>query len=123
MSFQLFITKFLAFFFGCFVCHWLQLRFGVIPVAAAALTGFAGSFLHLPKFYDRKALHAALYAGSFAGMTSSHILLGLPYLLLISMIGTILFLWSRPYLNGFGGKLGTISFLSALAVMLWRSVW
>lgn len=120
---QLYSLKFIAFFGGCLVCYLLQEEVGIAPAMASALTGLVGSFLHFPKVYEKKGLHAAIYSGSFAGMCSQEILQHPLHLLLLSLIGTGVYLLLKPKFLGFGGKLGTVSFLASMFTLMARSVW
>lgn len=120
---KLYVLKFIAFFAGALGCYVLQLYFGFTSVLAAALIGFAGSFLHFPKVYERKGLHSAIYAGSFAGMCSLELVQSSTEIIFLSSIGSFLYLASKPHGNGFGGKLGTISFLSSVIFFLAKSAW
>lgn len=120
---KLFISKFIAFFGGCFVCYLLQKELGLSAVAASASTGFIGSFLHFPRYYEKNGLHAAIYAGTFAGMCSFSILESPVHIMAVSLIGAGLYLISRPYAVGIGGKLGTISFISGLIFLLSKGAW
>lgn len=120
---KLFISKFIAFFGGCFLCFFLQKEFGLTPVLACAGTGFVGSFLHFPRYYEKNGLHSVIYAGTFAGMCSPAILKSPWHIMCLSMIGVTLYLLSKPYVKGIGGKLGTISFISGLIFLLSGSLW
>ena len=120
---KLFISKFIAFFGGCFVCCMLQKEFGFSAVVASAATGFVGTFLHFPRFYEKNGLHSAIYAGTFAGMCSPQLLENHYQVCFISLIGSALYLLSLPYVKGIGGKLGTISFISSLIFFLSKGVW
>ena len=120
MSLRLLITQTIAFYLGCLTCYILQIQFHFHPVTSAALTGFAGSFLHFPSFYEKKGLHALIYAGAFAGMCSITHLPTHVEVATLSFIGAIIFILSRPYANGLGGRLGTISFISSACFYLLR---
>lgn len=118
---NLFLTKSIAFYLGCLSCYSLQVEGHLSSVAAAALTGFVGSFLHFPKFFEKKNLHAAIYAGAFAGMCSRTILANHNDIMIISLIGAFLFVVSRSLGNGFGGRLGTIAFVASIVFSVLRS--
>jgi hypothetical protein len=115
---KVFIIKFTAFYFACLLCFTLQTSFGFSPVLSSALIGFAGSFYWFSTEVEKSGIHAVIYAGSFAGMASVKYLTGTGHILLISLIGTSLYLWSKPHLKGFGGKLGTIAFISTLIMII-----
>jgi len=82
------------------------------PIISASLVGFIASFA--PKIDKEslilKELPAAVYCGSFVGMTSLQVAPDIKFILFAGFIaGTILML-SKNIFNGFGGKLGTIAF-------------
>lgn len=120
---RLYSLKFVAFFGGCLVCYLLQVEAGIPPAMASAMTGLAGSFLHFPKMYEKKGLHAAIYSGSFAGMCSQEILQHPLHVFFLSLIGTGIYLLFKPKFLGFGGKLGTVSFLASIFFLMAKSVW
>jgi hypothetical protein len=120
---RLYSLKFAAFFGGCLACYLFQVRAGISPVMSAALTGFIGSFLHFPKLYEKKGLHAAIYSGSFAGMCSLELVKHPGHVLYLSLIGTSIYLLLKPKFNGFGGKLGTVSFIASIIFLVTKSVW
>ncbi len=119
---KIFIIKFIAFYFACLLCFTLQTVFGFSAVLAASLIGFIGSFYWFSNKVEKSGIHAVIYAGSFAGMASAEFLSGPGHILLISLIGTGLYLWSKPHLKGFGGKLGTIAFISTaiMIIIQWK---
>jgi len=120
---QLFPLKFVAFFTGCLSCYLLQVKAGISPALAAALTGLVGSFIHLPKFYEKKGLHAAIYSGSFAGMFFPELIRHPLHILILSIIGTAIYLLLKPKFLGFGGKLGTVSFIASFLFLISQSLW
>ncbi|QDK42278.1 hypothetical protein DOM21_12660 [Bacteriovorax stolpii] len=115
---KVFVTKFLAFYLSCLLCYTLQTRFGFSPVLSSALIGFVGSFYWFSKDIEKSGIHAVIYAGSFAGMAHTEYLSGPGHIFFISLIGTSLYLWSRPHLSGFGGKLGTVAFVTTIIVII-----
>jgi hypothetical protein len=119
---QLFLTKTLLFYLGCLACYVLQREIHLTAVTAAALTGLVGSFLNFPKFYETKSLHSVIYAGAFAGMCSPEILTSHTDIALLSIIGGALYLTTRSYAQGFGGKLGLVSFISSLLFLALRQI-
>ncbi len=119
---RLYALKLLAFFSGCLMCFSLQ-KAGITPALASALTGFSGSFLHFPKMYEKKGLHAAIYSGSFAGMCSAELVQHPLHLFFLSLIGTAVYLFMKTRVLGFGGKLGAVSFVASGFFFLAKSVW
>ncbi len=122
MDFGLYLRKFAAIYLGCFSCCLLRLHAHVPAVAASAAVGLAGTFLPFPERFDRKSIQAAIYAGSFVGMSAPELLSAHAYILLASAVGAIVYVLARPHFNGFGGRLGAIALVSSLALLLIRTV-
>lgn len=108
---------------ACYTCNLLQTSYKFSPVLAAATVGFTGSFYHFSKWVEKQGIHAVIYAGAFAGMCSPEYLSSPQYVFLVSFIGAALYLISKPHLKGFGGKLGTIAFISTVFLVALRSLW
>lgn len=119
---QIFVIKFLAFYVGCMFCVGLQTQLNLNPVLSSAMVGFLGTFFHLPNL-DSKRLHSAIYSGSFAGMCTVQVLKGQEQIIIVSVLGAFLYLLSEKYLIGYGGKLGTIAFVSCAFILLSQSLW
>lgn len=79
---------------------------GVPAVIASSFFGLVG-YLLIRKF------EIALYCGSFAGMVSGA-MFNISEVLLLSLICAFIYLLTKPLFSGYGGKLGTIAFLSSL---------
>jgi hypothetical protein len=120
---KIFALKFSAFFIACYCCSLLQTHYAFSPVMAAATVGFIGSFYHFSHWVEKQGIHAIIYAGAFAGMCSPEYLSSPQYVLLVSFIGAGLYLITKSHLRGFGGKLGTIAFISTVVLAALRSVW
>ena len=123
MIYKLYVLKFMAFFAGCYACYFFQVAGGQSAVVSAALVGFICSFLHFPKLYEKKGLHAAIFSGGLAGMCSRATLESPLHVCLLSLIGAGIYVLARPHADGIGGKLGTIAFLSCAIFFLARGVW
>ncbi len=80
---------------------------GAGAVIASAVVGLAGGML-FPKY------GAAIYCGSFVGMSAKAILPDASALLLASSVAGVVFVMSENTLNGIGGKLGTIAFIGSV---------
>ncbi|AYF43943.1 MULTISPECIES: hypothetical protein [Halobacteriovorax] len=102
-----FLYKLGAFFLGCLFCFILHSKAGWSPVLASASVGLIGSFLPV-----NSNMRAAIYSGSFAGMCSSELVSNYWEIFGISLIGAVIYLYSLKLFQGFGGKLGTIAFVS-----------
>lgn len=120
---KIFALKFSAFFIACYSCSLLQTHYGFSAVMAAASVGFIGSFYHFSHWVEKQGIHAVLYAGAVSGMCSPQYLSSPQYVLLVSFIGVGLYLVSKPHLTGFGGKLGTIAFISTVMLVALRGLW
>lgn len=114
----LFLPCFFGFFTGCMTCHLLITRAGTDAVTAAALAGFAGTFIPLPKQADKDGLRAVIYTGAFAGMCSSNVI-GTPMQVpLVSLVGAVIYLALTPFFQGIGGKLGTVAFAATALILM-----
>ena len=114
---KFFLLKYIAFFSGCVACFTLHTQFAVPAVIASCLTGLIGSFIPFPKQYANHP-YAAVYAGSFAGMCSQGLINTYWELAIISFIGASLYVLTTKHFNGFGGKLGSIAFVSVALFVL-----
>lgn len=114
---KLYLLKFSAFYFACLTCWILQTQFGFSPVLSSALIGFSGSFV------PHKGVQAVIYAGSFAGMCSPEYLNTDGTIFVMSIVGSSVYLFSKPHFTGFGGRLGTIAFISSVVVIMTRNLW
>lgn len=96
--------------FGAIATYILQ-RFGLSIVVASCIVGLLGAmtghFLELPQ------LSIVIFAGSFVGMTSTAIG-SIPLILLAGALTGLFFKLSSNIFVGFGGRLGTIAFLSTV---------
>ncbi len=101
--------------FAIGAANWLTLVLnhtaGMGAVIASAVVGLAGGIL-FPKY------GAAIYCGSFVGMSSRAILPDSSALLISSLITGAVFALSEHTLNGIGGKLGTIAFIGSVVTGL-----
>jgi hypothetical protein len=77
-------------------------------VLASSFTGLLGYF------FIRKR-DVAIYCGSFAGMVSVS-LFGFLEVTVLAIICAFIFILTKPLFKGYGGKLGTIAFMSSLIV-------
>ncbi|NVK66332.1 MAG: hypothetical protein HWE22_17195 [Flavobacteriales bacterium] len=120
---ELFLTPFLvAAATGLTYYISVDLRLG--PVIASAAIGLAASYLpNLVELFRKRSnivntLPAAIYCGTFAGMSSSFVA---PDYFVVSYIGLAtgaIYMLTRQALNGVGGKLGTIAFGGVFIVSL-----
>ncbi|MBN2540606.1 MAG: hypothetical protein JXB08_03670 [Bacilli bacterium] len=73
----------------------------------------ASSFIGLVGFLFLRKYQVAIYCGSFAGMVSVA-LFGFEEVVVLALICAFIFILTKPLFFGYGGKLGTIAFMSSL---------
>ncbi|MCK8096776.1 hypothetical protein [Pseudoalteromonas sp. 1CM17D] len=95
----------------------MHTTFALPLVISAALTGLIGSFIPFPAQFKNHP-YAAIYAGSFAGMCSTHLITSYWEIAIISVIGASLYVLTINMFTGFGGKLGSVAFASVALFML-----
>lgn len=91
---------------GVFVTYSIVHFFGVSAVLASSFTGLLG-YLFLRKH------EVAVYCGSFAGMVSVA-LFNYYEVTVLALICAFIFILTKPLFSGYGGKLGTVAFISSL---------
>lgn len=89
----------------------LSVHAGLGPVLASSVVGIAGA-VFVPKYA------AAVFCGSFVGMSSPDVYSHAAVMLLAGGVAGVVFVLVKPVLNGFGGKLGTIAFAGTLIAAL-----
>ncbi len=89
---------------GALAAYTLAHDVGLGPVVAAGVVGIC-AHLVAPQYA------AAVYAGSFVGMTSDLLLLTHAEVLLASLVSGLVYTLTRPIFSGVGGKLGTIALI------------
>ena len=82
--------------------HYLELS----AVVASSLVGTAGFFIF-------KRYQVPIYCGSFAGMVSV-VLFDFFEVGILALVCGLIFVLTKPLFAGYGGKLGTIAFMSSL---------
>jgi len=85
----------------------LTYTLGLSAVVASALVGLIGG-VFFPTY------SAAIFCGSFVGMSSQAILADIAALFLSSLIAGVLYAMSEQWFDGIGGKLGTIAFIGSV---------
>ncbi|WP_083432129.1 hypothetical protein [Christiangramia salexigens] len=97
---------------GATTTYLVNLKFETGSVLAAAGIGLLGSFLPDIKKDSNilKSLPAAIYCGTFTGMTSPMLAEGIEFILISGSLTGLLLVMSKNILIGFGGKLGTVAF-------------
>ncbi len=114
---RFFLIKYLAFLLGCATSFVLHAQFAVPIVLSAAIPAFIGSFIPVREPYGVHP-RAAVYAGCFAGMCSAELISSYWQLSLLALIGTSLYALTMNMFQGFGGKLGSVAFVSVALFML-----
>ncbi|MFV8224330.1 hypothetical protein [Christiangramia aquimixticola] len=96
---------------GGVLTYFLQIKYNLSAVLAAALIGLAGSFIpDLDRNRDfLKKLSPAVYCGAFVGMTSSYFA-SYTFVILAATVAGVLLIMSKNTLLGMGGKLGSVAF-------------
>lgn len=117
---QTWSLQFLFFFLGCFICLFIQNRFQLPSVVAAALIGFVGSFIPESRHIESIHVHSLLYMGAFVAMGSRVVDMHWLQIGLISVLGTAFYLLLSPYFKGFGGRLGMYAFITSILGLLIR---
>jgi hypothetical protein len=95
---------------GVVVTYELTFLFSVSTVITSAGVGILGYFL-----FKKHAM--AIYCGSFAGMTSSQILNHYE-IIVLALICAVVYLFVKTIFDGYGGRLGTIAFVSTTITVL-----
>jgi len=104
------IKVILASVWGALFTYILYEFLGFNNVIAASVTGiFAGL---IAPFYA-----APCYMGAFVGMVSSEVIKNIFLLVSAGFLAGFLFIGSKKYFSGFGGKLGAMAFISILIVV------
>ncbi len=105
------VYEFLGVFIGgilaCIICRDFKLG----AVVGASLVGII-AYLVVPKYA------VPVYCGAFVGMTSNALLFTRSEVAIASAIAGIIFVLSSYVFGGFGGKLGTIAFISTIITSL-----
>ncbi len=117
-----YLTVFIFCAAGCYSCFGLQKYLNIPSFYASALVGLIGSFLPHSRYYDSKRLIACIYCGSFASMCSLTFFTSPADIFILCFLTGCYFLLLGNYFRGFGGKLGTIGFLSSLSFIIFKGI-
>lgn len=101
------LLDFLGVVVGAWVTYLLSVDLELGPVIASALVGLLGGLV-LP------TQSAAIYCGSFAGMSSAALLANGVEMLLAAVVAGLVYVLASGTLAGFGGKLGTTAFVGTV---------
>lgn len=106
---------FIVFIIGSLGTYFIDTQYKISAVVASALLGLTFGLI-LPNVFDNgQSLAVALFCGTFIGMSTTTKLTSRISVMVASLIGTIIFLYTAPYFAGLGGKLGLIAFGSTIA--------
>jgi hypothetical protein len=90
------------------------------PVVGSALVGLVAGLLAPAVVPGGETLAAAAFCASFVGMSRPDRLGGTPAVGAAGLVSGALFVGAAPRFVGFGGKLGTVAFVSCLVVAAGR---
>lgn len=97
---------------GALATFFLQREYDISAVVAAAVIGLVASLLPYIKrdsnFLEK--IPAAVYCGTFVGMTFPGIIGSYLSISLAAIIAGFILIYTRKNLIGYGGKLGTVAF-------------
>ena len=114
-SIELQYDVFIVFIIGSLGTYFINSRYKISGVVASSLLGITFGLI-LPNIFDNgRSLAVALFCGTFIGMSTATKLTTRVSVLIASIIGTIIFLYTTPYFAGLGGKLGLIAFGASIA--------
>ena len=107
------IKNIIFFALGALCCYFLHTYTSVDSVTSSALVGLIFSFVF-------KKDQTTIYCGSFAGMSTKVFMINNIWFIPVCFLGGLIFFYTKNHLLGFGGKLGTIAFISVSSLLLIR---
>lgn len=119
---ELWLFKFFCFLSGCWLCFYIQSELHVSAVIAAASIGLLSTFTPNNRRIEAVHIQSTIYSGAFVAMGSRLDQTSVWQLLLVSLIGSTLYLVLDRYVKGLGGKLGLIAFVSTILSLLLRAL-
>lgn len=106
---------FIVFIIGSIGTYLINEQYNIGVVTASGLLGLTFALILPNIFSNGHSLAVALFCGTFIGMSTTSKLSTRVSVMVASLIGTIIFLYTAPYFAGLGGKLGLIAFGSTVA--------
>lgn len=106
------------FFLGSFLTMEISHGLSISNIPVGCAIALAAGFLPGMKSVSNTDIQALVYSGCFAGMCSKEIAPHALSLLIVSIFGALIYTYSKNHFHGYGGKLGTIAFLSVSANLL-----
>lgn len=106
---------FLVFIIGALGTYFINEHYKIGVVIASSLLGLTSGLILPNVLSNGSSLAVALFCGTFIGMSAAKKLSTRVSVVVASIIGTIIFLYTAPYFAGLGGKLGLIAFGSSIS--------
>ena len=106
---------FIVFIIGSLGTYFINKKYKIGSIVASSLLGLTFGLILPNVFSDGNSLAIALFCGTFIGMSTTSKLSTSISVIIASIIGTIVYLYTAPYFAGLGGKLGLIAFGSSIA--------
>lgn len=106
---------FIVFIIGSLGTYFINKQYKLGAVVASSLLGLTFALILPNVFHNGNSLAVALFCGTFIGMSTTTKLTTRVSVIIASIIGTIIYLYTAPYFAGLGGKLGLIAFGSTIA--------
>ncbi|RNL91354.1 hypothetical protein ED312_04885 [Sinomicrobium pectinilyticum] len=101
---------------GALVAFVLNQKLGLGPVLGGSITGFTASCL--PRINKQSVylsrLPEVIYCGAFIGMSTPEVANGFTFVIIAAIITAFFLMFSKNFLYGVGGKLGTLAFLGVV---------
>lgn len=108
-------------YIGYLTCYFFY-KIGLHPIMASSLTGVLVSLIPDAYFYKSSDAKACVYTASFAAIGSHLNYNSLSEFLLIPFYLGTFFFFLRSSFVGFGGKLGTMAFLSTTLYLFLKEI-
>lgn len=106
---------FIVFIVGALGTYLINKYLDTGAVLASALIGISGGLIQPNLMQSGSALAVALFCGTFIGMSKPAKLSSRLSVIIASLIGSTIYLYTASYFAGLGGKLGLIAFGSSVA--------
>lgn len=102
---------------GAVLTRVISIRFKHGPVMGSAIVALAAGLL-LPVIHPEAGMQLAVMVtcATYAGMSSAERIPNEGYMAIAGLIAGLIFIFSQPFIQGAGGKLGTTAFGSVIAV-------
>lgn len=102
---------------GAVLTYILHIRFKLSAVFSSGIIGVLAALI-LPIFHPANGATLAVmaYCATFAGMSSKDRISNEFIMAIGAILTALIFIFTSPYLNGAGGKLGTIAFASVITI-------